>query len=321
LDTDANQLLDRAWLAYSQGEPFMTDAEFDTLAEIYNYESFTEGTILKKATHKFQMYSLQKVFDEDPAPNSISGKTIETLKLDGAAISLYYSNGNLVKGITRGDGIEGEDITEKVYSIPTIPNIVPQLSAYQIDGEIVCSKEIENSRNFASGALHTKSINEFKTEKAKKLHFLAYRVSPFLTDDYEEDMMCLFNYGFDTVLHIPGLEPYWFPTDGKVIRINDNATYAKLGFTAKHPRGAYARKLSSDVEIKETELLEVKWQVGKSGKVTPVAIFSEIVIDDAKINRATLHNVGFIEDMGLEIGDIILVTRSGGIIPKVLGKL
>lgn len=321
MDTDVKQLLDRAWHAYSVGKPFMSDVEFDVLAEAYEYEGFTEGTISKKANHRFQMYSLQKVFDDDPAPSTIQVyKTIETLKLDGAAISLYYSRGQLVKGITRGDGIEGEDITEKVYNISSIPQMVDQLDNHQIDGEIVCSNNTENSRNFASGALHTKDIDEFINEKSKKLTFIAYRVMPMtLTDFYEEDMMCLYNYGFNTVIHLNDYDNY--PTDGKVIRINNNEIYGKLGTTAKHPRGAYARKLSSDVAIEETELLEVKWQVGKSGKVTPVAIFSEIIIDDARINRATLHNVGFIEDMGLEIGDTILVTRSGGIIPKVLGKL
>jgi DNA ligase (NAD+) len=112
----------------------------------------------------------------------------------------------------------------------------------------------------------------------------------------------------------------FFPTDGQVTRLNDNATYKELGYTAKHPRGAYARKLRSDVAIEETVLLDVLWQVGRTGAVTPVAIFEDIVIDDAVINRATLHNAGFLQNMQLEIGDLILVTRSGGIIPKVLGK-
>ena len=125
--------------------------------------------------------------------------------------------------------------------------------------------------------------------------------------------------GFNTVLNIP--EEHKYPTDGVVYRLDSNEEFSKLGHTSKHPRGAYARKLSSDVEIKETKLLEVVWQVGSSGKVTPVANFEEVVIDDAKITRATLHNPGFIEDMDLSIGDTLLVTRSGGVIPKVLGKL
>ena len=132
-------------------------------------------------------------------------------------------------------------------------------------------------------------------------------------------MMQLEEYGFLTILDGQYCREF-FRTDGTVIRLNNNGDYARLGYTAKHPRGAYARKLSSDVEIVETVLLEVIWQVGRTGQVTPVAVFEDIVIDDAVINRATLHNVGILNELDLEIGDLILVTRSGGIIPKVLGK-
>lgn len=308
-------LLKRAWSAYAKGNPFMSDAEFDALASSYGFDTFEEGEPEKKAKHAYRMYSLQKVFDEEPSP--IEGMQVTSPKLDGAAISLYYGkNGVLVQGITRGDGIEGEDITDKVYLLPNVPRKI-DLQNVQISGEIVVPKDIENARNYASGALHLKSANEFK-QRARYMKFIAYAITPYINKQYIEDLQLLTNQGFATILD-DGLNAY--RQDGTVYRLNDNKAYEAAGYTAKHPRGAYARKQSSDVEIKETILQEVIWQVGRSGKITPVALFDEIVIDDAKINRATLNNVGFLEEMQLEIGDTILVTRSGGIIPKVLGKL
>lgn len=313
-------LLNRAWEAYAKGQPFLTDAEFDALASKYGYDRFEEGVLSRKARHAFPMYSLQKVFDDEKSPLA-TGEVIESPKLDGSAISLLYSDGILVQGCTRGDGIEGEDITDKVYHIPTIPRKFSKFGhPIQIVGEIVCSKKIPNSRNYASGALHVKDIEEFKREKANHLIFVAYGAIPYMHNTYYQDMKWLELNGFLTVLDTEYCEAF-FRTDGTVYRLNSNSHYELQGYTAKHPRGAYARKRSSEVAIEETVLLDVIWQVGRTGQVTPVAIFEEIIIDDAKINRATLHNVGFIKEKELEIGDVILVTRSGGIIPKVLGKV
>ena len=311
-------LLTRAWEAYANGEPFLTDAEFDALASRYGFNDFQEGVLSKKAKHAFPMYSLKKIFDEEPSPLP-PGQTVESPKLDGAAISLLYEDRQLVRGITRGNGFEGEDITEKCYLINTIPNIIAEKTQVQITGEVVCSKKLENSRNFASGALHVKDLKEFKDKKADKLTFVAYDMQPYIVPTYWNTLDSLEAMGFIPITDKLAVE--FFPTDGTVIRLNSNIQYIELGHTAKHPRGSYARKLSSDVATEETTLLDVKWQVGRTGQVTPVAIFEEIIIDGAKINRATLHNVGFINEHEFEIGDTILVTRSGGIIPKVLGKL
>lgn len=314
---NVENLLKLAWQEYSKGNPFMTDAEFDALADMYDFDTFEEYTTDKKLKHTFRMYSLKKVFDDDESPIK-EGEQISSPKLDGTAISLQYEKGILVSGITRGDGIEGEDITAKVYNISSIPNRLEDETNRQITGEIVCPKDIENARNYASGKLHLKDIEEFKAH-AKNLNFIAYGIYPYYEQDYTKDMEYLGNIGFNTVLSNIDFKSK-YRTDGTVFRVNSNTLYDKLGFTSKHPRGAYARKLSSDVEIKKTVLLDVNWQVGRTGQITPVAIFDEIEIDDAKINRATLHNPGFIKMHNLEIGDIILVTRSGGIIPKVLGK-
>lgn len=311
--------MNKSWAAYAKGEPFLSDAEFDALAEKFKYEHFTEGEPKKKANHLFPMYSLNKVFDDEPSPLPANLSEVESAKLDGAAISLKYEAGILVQGCTRGDGIEGEDITEKCYLINSIPKTISSKVLTQIKGEIVVAKGIENARNFASGALHIKSNVEFARDKATHLIFVAYGVEPFVHETYKQDMYYLEYCGFITIMDSKYCKDL-FRTDGTVFRVNDNAVFKSLGYTAKHPRGAYARKLKSDVAIEETVLLDVIWDTGRSGAVTPVAIFEEVVIDDAKINRATLHNAGFLQKMELEIGDLILVTRSGGVIPKVLGK-
>ena len=294
----------------------MSDSEFDTLAKKYGYTEFGSEPEVK-AKHLYKMYSLQKVYDSDPEPSTMQGEVVSSPKLDGAAISLIYVDGTLVKGITRGrDGIEGEDITKNVY--PIVHTSISMKGTVQITGEVVCPKDIDNARNYASGAIRMTDMVKYK-DKIKNLQFIAYNIQPYQNDYYIDDMILLSELGFSNILD-DNLEDK-YRMDGEVFRLNSNKQFLDLGYTAKHPRGAYARKLTADVEIKETTLLEVIWGVGRTGKVTPVAIFDVINIDDANISRATLNNVGFIETMELEIGDTILVTRAGGIIPKVIGRV
>ena len=317
MEENVKKLLDRAWVAYDAGTPIMSDEIFDELSSRYHYDDFGSDAIVK-AKHKYPMHSLQKVYDDEPSPLQQGKETIESPKLDGSAVSLLYVEGVLVLGLRRGKGgIEGEDITDKMYQL--VPNEIGVSGVHQVEGEVVCPKDIKNARNFASGALGTKDLAEFIDNKSDKLTFIAYGVKPAITEQYSMDMAVLMANNFVTVLQ-PELKDH-FRTDGTVYRLDDNELFDSLGFTAKHPRGAYARKLSSDVAIVETTLLDCIWQVGRTGKVTPVAIFENVVIDDANITNATLHNAGFIEEMDLDIGDTILVTRSGGIIPKVLGKV
>ena len=122
--------------------------------------------------------------------------------------------------------------------------------------------------------------------------------------------------GFNTAMDSEWDE---FPTDGKVFRVNDNTEYLVLGFTSHHPRGAYALKTRE--EGIETTLLDVIWQTGKSGKVTPVAILDPIEIDDAVISRATLNNIAYIKSLNLEIGCRVKVIRAGKIIPRVIERV
>jgi DNA ligase (NAD+) len=291
----------------------MSDEEFDMLVDTYGYNELGHNPSSNKVKHRYQMWSLMKVTEPGKAPFPDG---IKTPKLDGAAISLLYSSGNLIQGATRGDGTEGEDITDKCYLMSSIPNTIQQKGEVQITGEVLIPKYVENSRNLASGSLHLKDLKEFN-ERNELLTFVAYDMQPWITETFTETLNILDYLGFTMLKD----ELSVFPTDGVVFRLDSNAKYVEAGFTAKHPKGAYALKEAKEFEIKETVLLDVIWQTGKSGRITPVAIFEPIVVEGATLERATLNNVGFIKDLDIEIGDTILITRSGGIIPKILGKV
>lgn len=309
------QFLDSASKAYYAGSPIISDEQFDRLAESHGYNSVGAKQHDNKAKHLFQMYSLQKYY-EDEGTRPLEGiKSIATsVKLDGAAISLLYVDGSLVRALTRGDGVEGQLITDKLLATHLVPHEIPVAGVVQITGEIVAPINIENSRNYAAGSLNLKDVNEFKT---RALSFFAYGVQPTLCDTFNDDMRELQAYGFGVIIE-SDLDKI-FPCDGVVFRVNDNKQFFDMGYTAKHPRGAYAKK--ERAAHVETTLLSVEWQVGKSGKVTPVAILEPVYIGDALVSRATLNNPGFIEMLDLRIGDRVAIIRSGEIIPCILHKV
>jgi len=173
---------------------------------------------------------------------------------------------------------------------------------------------IENSRNYAAGSLNLKDSSEFST---RALSFFAYGAQPSITTTYRSELDILKQYGFN-VISEPDLDKI-YPCDGVVFRVNDTQLFQDMGYTAKHPRGAYAKK--ERATHVETKLLDVEWQVGKSGKVTPVAILEPVYIGDALVSRATLNNPGFIEMLDLQIGDTVAIIRSGEIIPCILHKV
>lgn len=306
-----NEFLTECSKAYYGGYPIISDEQFDALE---NREKGVGTNVSDSAIpHLHRMYSLQKVFqDENTAPDYNADMVI-SLKLDGAAISLLYSNGKLVLALTRGDGIKGEDITDKALAWSVIPNTIGDLRTLQITGEVVLPKKIFNARNKASGALNLKSVEEFLERECS---FIMYGLIPYRYKTYEQDLNAIGASGFRTILDENLGE---FPTDGLVYRIDNNAAYYKEGFTAKHPKGAYAFKTRS--KGVETTILDVVWQVGKSGKVTPVAILEPIIINDATVSRATLNNMGFIAELGVEIGDTVMVERAGGVIPRIIRKV
>jgi DNA ligase (NAD+) len=224
-------------------------------------------------------------------------------------------DGALVQAATRGDGIEGTDITDKMYARKDlVPLRIKDTGVLQITGEIVAPKGIPNSRNYAAGALNLKDLEEFNS---RTIQFYAYSVYPYVYDTFDKDMNYLSELGFYNIFS-EGLDKI-YPCDGVVFRINSNAEFEALGHTAKHPNGAYAKKERQ--EAVETIIIDVEWNTSRLGKVTPVAILEPVMIGDALVSRATLNNPGFIEALGLCIGDTVGVIRSGEIIPCIVYKV
>lgn len=319
--TQLTSFLDTACQAYYRGNPILTDEQFDRLADSCGYNKVGSQEVGKVIKHYKQMYSLQKFYEDEGKVRPLEGVSdvSSSVKLDGAAVSLLYVDGELVRALTRGDGIEGQDITDKLRGSTAVPQLlnpdrinVPHV--LQVTGEIVAPLNIPNARNYAAGALNLKSASEFRE---RVLSFIAYGVYPYITTKHSSDMAALRALGFGVCNEL-NLEKI-FPSDGMVFRVNSNELFDEMGYTAKHPRGAYALKIRA--EHVETKLLDVEWQVGKSGKVTPVAILEPVLIGDALVSRATLNNPGFIEALGLEIGDTVAVIRAGEIIPCVLHKV
>lgn len=297
---------------YYNGNPVISDDDFDAI-ERSTEENESVGYKDGEVNHLFRMYSLEKCYNRSDL--RFTEYTIETPKLDGAAISILYINGVFDISLTRGDGVKGFNISDKVkYLVPEVINTAS--STVFITGEVVAQKDVKNARNYASGALKLKNNEEFLS-RLQNLTFIAYDAKGLNTNTYEETLKLLKSFGFNTVIDSNYSE---FPQDGRVIRVNSNKSFESLGFTNKYPKGAIALKNRKDEEIKETILRDVIWQVG-GNKVTPVAIFDEIELQDAKVSRATLHNAGFVEDLDLSIGDTILVRRAGSIIPSIIGKV
>jgi len=310
------QYLNECARQYYQGNPLISDEVFDRLAESVDYKNV--GSIQHEhiQKHYFPMYSLQKYYEDDKKANPLKDeKDISySHKLDGAAISILYIDGQLTRVLTRGDGKEGTDITNKFIGSKLIPQDLHHTGIIQITGEIAAPKHVPNARNYAAGALNLKDITEFNT---RAVEFFAYGIQPFQNETFEEDMELLTRVGFNTI-KLAELDKI-YPTDGIVFRVNSNKRFEELGYTSNHPRGAYARKSRPDGA--ETKILDVVWQVGKSGKVTPVAILDPVMLGDALVSRATLNNPGFIEELDIQIGDTVHVIRAGEIIPCITHKV
>lgn len=302
--------------AYYAGDPIISDDQYDHLEEISN-EDLSVGTHRGKTRHWFRMYSLQKVYVGEKFPFEHQN-IVCTPKLDGAAVALRYLNGTLDSVVTRGDGEYGDNVShlfqdKRIYEPMGIPQAIDIEGAVQITGEIIAPSYIDNARNYAAGALGLKNAVVFGD---RILSFFAYGIQPYPTEWYQTDMEVLNDAGFVSVWS----DMLWegFPTDGLVHRVDSNIKFEEMGYTNKHPRGAYA--LKERTKGVKTKILDVVWQTGKSGKITPVAILEPIEIDGATVSRATLNNFGFIEALGVSIGDSVMVERAGGIIPRIIRK-
>ena len=276
------------------------------------------------------------------------------LKFDGLSISLHYKNGKLVKAVTRGDGTQGDDVTQNIRTIRTIPLQLPKEGNYpnefEIRGEVLMpwasferlNKQREeneeplfaNPRNAASGTL--KSKNSSVVAERGLDAYLYYLLGDNIPGDgHYQNMEAAAEWGFqvskamklaNTLEDIYKYIEYWdterknlpVATDGIVLKVNSLAQQRSMGMTAKSPRWAIAYKFQA--EQAETILRQVVFQVGRTGAITPVANMDPIQLSGTQVRRATLHNADILEQLDLHIGDHILVEKGGEIIPKVVGK-
>lgn len=333
------EFMEQASKDYYNGEPTISNEEYDALEVIYGQLIGGTGDI----KHMFRMYSLKKHYAKDGDLPLNKRLCVETLKLDGAACAVTYINGHLQHALTRGNGVKGRDITLKVLTLglPEYLNDCPPV--LQVTGEIVASKGVENSRNYASGALGQKDMAVWEQRKTDgNIRFIAYNAQAVQNrwgfpdnSNYLEDMEKLADYGFDTITSgfvltrgtdsqgqvVTTFDPWdnVYPTDGIVYRLRDTKSFNDSGFTDKFPKGAIAFKEEQESVV--TTILDIEWNCGKSGKVAPIALLETVVIGEANISRATLNNIAYIEALDLEIGCQVEVIRSGEIIPKIIGRV
>lgn len=312
-----------------------------------------------QVAHKYQMLSLGNTYSEGEVRDFYE-RTRKALnedfelcceiKFDGTSISLTYIDGKLIRAVTRGDGEKGDDVTDNVKTIRTIPlvlhgNNYPK--EFEIRGEILMpwvvfeelNKEKEakeeplfaNPRNAASGTL--KQQNSSVVASRKLDAYLYYMLGEDLpTDGHYENLQAAQNWGFkisestkkcNTLNEVFEFINYWdterknlpVATDGIVIKVNSLRQQKALGFTAKSPRWAIAYKFQAEKAL--TRLNEVTYQVGRTGAITPVANLDPVQLSGTVVRRASLHNADIIEGLDLHIGDMVYVEKGGEIIPKI----
>ena len=313
----------------------------------------------REVPHKVQMGSLQDVFSLDEL-RAFDERVRETVpeptyvveqKIDGLSVSLEYRNGELAVGSTRGNGLVGEDVTENIRTIRSIPLKLPQpLPLLEVRGEVympvnsfwrlVREQELreetpaKNPRNAAAGSLRQKDP---KIAAARGLDIFCFNIQQLegtVCESHEASLELMRSLGFPVspdykVVHtieeaIRQIEKIGelrgklgYQIDGAVIKVDNFADRERLGSTAKYPKWAVAFKYPP--EEKETVLRSIALQVGRTGAVTPTAEFDPIELAGTTVSRATLHNQDFITQLGVNIGDTIVVRKAGDIIPEVIG--
>lgn len=373
-----NELAEHNYKYYILAKPEISDYDFDMkLKELEkleaNFPQFADansptqrvGSDISKdfeqVEHKYSMLSLGNAYTEEEIKDFDTRvkKIIETdceyvceLKFDGSSISLTYENGELVRAVTRGDGVKGDDVTTNVRTINSIPlklrgNDYP--AEFEIRGEIVMpfkvfdelnaklekagEQQLANPRNTSSGTLKMKNSSVVASRKLDAyLYYMPGKNLPM--DGHYENLQKAKEWGFkisDAIKVCKNLdEVYAFikkwdmerhklpvATDGIVIKVNSKNLQENLGFTAKSPRWAIAYKFKS--ESTSTVLRSVSYQVGRTGAVTPVANLEPVQIAGTMVKRASLHNADIIKNLDLHIDDTVFVEKGGEIIPKITG--
>ena len=303
---------------------------------------------LEKVVHNHDMLSLEKTKALNEVKDFLGAAPyLAMCKMDGLTCSLKYVNGELVSAETRGNGKVGENILHNARIIPSIPKKIPITETLVIDGEIICTKndfkefenEYANPRNFAAGSIRLLDSNECAK---RKLQFIAWDViegledRKFLTEKLHEISDCGFlsvpfisNPGKDTGLNfipienmvqflIDRAEEYSYPIDGIVFKFNNVEYGRSLGQTSHHFKNAMAYKFYDEVAVSTLEKIE--WTMGRTGILTPVAVFKPIELDGSTISRASLHNISIMEELsgGFErVGDTLHIYKANMIIPQI----
>lgn len=373
------QLNEHNYKYYVLNEPDITDFEFDALMrqlqqleaqhpELADPNSPTQrvGSDLnqefKQVAHRYPMLSLANTYNQEEVRDwyqsvkrGLQGEPFEVcceMKYDGLSISLTYVDGQLVRGVTRGDGIHGDDVTANVKTIRCIPLVLPGTGyphEFEIRGEILMPWKVferlnaereaaeeplfANPRNAASGTL--KSQNSRLVASRQLDSYLYYLLGDTLpTDGHYENLQEAARWGFKisqgmkkvkTLEEIFAYIDYWdterknlpVATDGIVLKVNSLRQQQRLGYTAKSPRWAIAYKFKAERAL--TRLDEVTYQVGRTGAITPVANMQPVQLAGTTVRRATLNNEDFIRSLDLHIADYVYVEKGGEIIPKIVG--
>jgi DNA ligase (NAD+) len=260
-------------------------------------------------------------------------------KYDGNSAAIRFDHGKVIKSLTRGNGQIGEDITANIETMSDVNNIKSFFSG-EARGEIIMSKEefkrlnvdnsYANARNLAAGTIKLKDPEEFKT---RQLWFYAYWLENSKNKKHTEDLEQLKALGFrvgkyyichsvdelmNAIEQIEKEKPELpVEIDGAVMKLNDKVYWDELGNTSKFPRWAKAFKYHQQVE--ETEVLSIDFQVGRSGKVTPVANLNPVLLDGSTVSRATLNNADFLKQIDVRVGDFVYVQKAAAIIPQIIG--
>jgi DNA ligase (NAD+) len=367
---------------YTNNESLISDVEYDNLIkelkeleeqypQFKSVESPTEkvgATNLReskfqKITHKKPMLSLSNTYNEGEigdfiervrklVPEDKELKYALELKLDGLSISVQYEKGKLVRGVTRGDGAIGEDVTENIMEIATIPHELPEPLDLEVRGEIVlplsnflklnerrmeAGEEVfANPRNAASGTLRQIDSSIIKERGLDSYFYFLVDAEKYGVKTHSESIKFLEKLGFKTTGVCEVLESasklkkridYWekekenldYETDGMVIKVDELELWNILGNTTKSPRWAIAYKFPAKQVT--TTMLGVTWQVGRTGKVTPVAELEEVLLSGSKVKRASLHNFHEIERKDIRIGDKVFIEKAAEIIPQVVKSI
>lgn len=318
----------------------------------------TASSTFEKVEHSVQMASLQDIFSfeevaafvQNCKEKLISPEFIVEPKIDGLSVSLEYENGVFTRGSTRGDGFVGEDVTMNLRTIRTIPLSIENAPPYlEVRGEVYMSRQsfenlvkvqeengdipFKNPRNAASGSLRQKDSAVTAKRRLDILVFNVQQIRGKELSEHKESIDYLRSLGFTTVSQSEKLtetediireicrigderEKYPFDIDGVVIKVDSFSQREEMGSTSKTPKWAAAYKFPP--EEKETILKDIEVSVGRTGVITPVAVFEPVRLAGTDVERASLHNQDFINEKGICIGDRIVVRKAGEIIPEVV---